>query len=175
MRLLAVVGFLALLGCAAEPLPECDGRFHPHRSLSAEDRARVEAAVRSWNDLAGREIAVLEEGDPDDTTCAVRTVAEGSSEYNTIVPEAGGDFLGAHRKSDGSIVLVPTRMMSSAPGCAADLGSCVEAVALHELGHALGVPHVHTAPAVMSADGPLLLKFADADRAACVEAKVCAR
>jgi len=83
-----------------------------------------------------------------------------------------GPFLGARRKLDGSIFLAPRRMEWSAPGCAAKVGDCVEAVTLHEVGHVLGLGH-SPLPSVMAADGPLLLEFTETDRGACVAAGVC--
>jgi hypothetical protein len=162
MRFAIVLVLLFLVGCAAEQEPACDGSFHAHRTLTPEARAHVEVAFAKWNELAGRDVARFVEGDPDDVTCSVR-----------IDENAGA--LGLFSHEDGSLALAPARLRTEAPGCAAQMGDCIEAVALHETGHALGLVHTSDAGHVMSPDGELLLAFTDADRAECSRAGVCAR
>ena len=161
MRLWLPLVMLLVAGCAAAPATECGGTYHLHASMKAEDVAPVRAAFAKWNALAGHEVARLEEGDPDDTTCSVR------------LDETTGDHLGLWSHSDGSIALSPERMRTSAPRCYAAMDDCVEATMMHELGHGLGLGHVPEAPAVMASEGMLVLEFRDADLAECARAGVC--
>lgn len=153
---------LALLGgCAAPDVPQCEGRFHAHRTLSVEDQGAVARAFAKWNELAGRPVLTLEAGDPDKVTCSVR------------VDETTGD-LGLWVPTDGAISVAPARMRDTAPGCASRMRDCVEAVVLHEAGHALGLEHSTAAGAsVMAADGELVLEFASVDREQCRAVGVC--
>lgn len=156
---LAVAAYNAV-GCDAEPVPACGGSYHAHRTLTPEARAETERAFAAWRELAGRDVVRFVDGDPDDATCSVRV-------------DEGIGKLGLFRPADGSIALAPARMHDEAPGCSAQMSDCIEAVALHETGHALGLEHTKDAGHVMSPDGELLLVFTDADRAECLASGVC--
>lgn len=162
MKPAALLMLLALLltGCGAERAQECVGEYHAHATLTPEAHIATAAAFAKWNALAGREVIRLVPGDPSDTTCAVR------------VDEATGT-LGLWQPSDGSISLAPARMQSEAPGCDKQLPDCIEATALHEAGHALGLQHVAGSGHVLSEGGELVLGFTPADQAECARVGVC--
>jgi predicted Zn-dependent protease len=46
-----------------------------------------------------------------------------------------------------------------------------EGVVMHEMGHAIGYPHIETGPALMAPSGAL--DFTELDRIACVNHKMC--
>ena len=158
MRVLPLMLALFAVGCAKPP--DCEGSYHAHRSLSAEQTSQVQVAFAKWNAFVGRDVVRLEPGDEDDTTCSVR------------VDESTGD-LGLFRHDDASISFAPDYMREHAAGCTTHLADCIEATLLHETGHALGLLHVPGAGNVMSADGELVLDFTDADRAECTRVGVC--
>lgn len=157
MRLFAVAA-VALAGCASEAPATCEGSYHLHVSVPAAEAGPVRSAFARWNALAGRDVARLEDGDPNDGMCAVR------------LDETTGD-LGLWSPADGSIALSPERMRAEAPGCADRMSDCVEATVLHELGHGLGLKHVPGG--VMAAGGELALEFGAADRTECARVGVC--
>lgn len=159
--MLAVAVIVALVGCGCNERPDCAGHYHAHRTLSGEHHALAVAAFAKWNTLAGRDVVQMVPGEVDDVTCSVR-VRE-------------GEDLGLWDPEDGSISIAPDRMRDHAPGCSTRMTDCIEAVLLHETGHALGLAHTPSSAgaAVMSADGELLLEFTSADCTACRAAGVC--
>lgn len=160
MRILAAAIALLAVGCASEPMPDCGGSYHAHRTLTPEARVRAEAAFATWRGLATRDVVHFVDGDPDNATCSVRI-------------DEGGTALGRFSHEDASIAIAPERIRTEAPGCASRMGDCIEAVVLHEAGHALGLEHVEGTGHVMSTEGDLLLDFTDADRAECERVGVC--
>lgn len=159
-RILASVAALSfvLVACSAEPAPDCAGSFHAHGSLTLEQRAVVANVFARWNTLAGREVVRLVPGDAADVTCSVRVYE--------------GEDLGLWEPSMGSLSIAPDRMRDHAPGCAEHLDACVEAVLLHETGHALGLKHTRER-SVMSEGGELVTAFTPTDMTECRRAGVC--
>jgi hypothetical protein len=155
-----LVALLALPACSSEPA-DCRGHFRADASLTPAMRARVASAFGKWNAAAGRTELVLEDAGQDDGTCSVR------------VDERASSDLGLWDPNDGTIALAPERLQREAPGCAGQLDDCIEAVALHEAGHALGLSHVPDEHHVMSATGELVLDLTDEDRDVCVRAGAC--
>lgn len=148
-----VAALFVLGGCATETSVDC-GRFRLDASVTPAQKASVERAGAAWDAFAGRPVVSWD----DSATCVVAV-----NEH---------EHLGSWSSADGVLALSPERMRAEAPGCATHMAECVEAVALHELGHALGLEHVD-GRAVMSATGELLTTFTDVDRAACVDAHLC--
>lgn len=149
MRALVVLA-LALAGCAAPP--ETCSSFRPD-GLSPDESAHVASAVARWSAFSGQALTFGPEGE-----CPIS------------VGSLGGTELGVY--DDRSIVLDADRMRSEVAGCSPDVGRCVEAVALHEVGHALGLEHVADR-AVMSTGRELVEDFTDADKAECRRVGAC--
>lgn len=159
MRALVLGLAVFLVGCAAPP--ETCSSFRPE-GLSADESARVASAVARWSAFSGQALTFGPDGE-----CPVSV-----GSLRDRKGDVGAFWVGAFYEDDRSVVLDADRMRSEVAGCSADVGRCVEAVALHEVGHALGLEHVADR-GVMSTGRELVEDFTEADRAECRRVRAC--
>lgn len=153
-----MIGF-ALSATAA--CTENEREAEPYRlwvspQFSNEQQLAVRRACVRWNEIAGR------------AACAVDGVGE---RERLVVRPAGFPIDGVDAQgwqAEQGVLLIAKSDYVCAGG-ETDI-RCFEAIAMHEIGHLMGVKHVHRG--VMQEFGARI-ETSDEDRAACLAAKYC--
>ncbi len=159
---LLVCTVFVLSGCSERP--RCTA-YHFHRTYPAAYQASAREAAAKWSAFSGTPLTI-EDGDPDDATCALGSVSDSStSEYQGIKAEIHEDFFAAHMENRGSIWLAEGMwsMDHDSDGREADFAT---SVLMHEMAHEYGLQHIENAPdAVMGVERPgTNLEFGCKDR-----------
>lgn len=169
-----LVGTLLLGGAGGctDKRPRCT-TYHFHKSFPVQYQAAARQAAANWSAFSGIDVKV-EDGDPEDRTCSIGNVDDTSADYAELETEMGGaSFWGAHRYTDGSIVLVNDAWRGN-DYAMDDLGKFATFIMMHEIAHEFGLQHIADPNAVMGVTLPWArLAYDDADRAECVRAGAC--
>lgn len=146
-------------GCAEEEREVAPYRLWVSPTFSVEKQAAVVRAAESWNQLSGRTAVVVESvGERDHMIVVPRTF-----------PVDGVDAQGLQAEH-GVLLVADDRYTCDGVDGTDDI-RCFEALVKHEIGHLLGVPHVHRG---IMQEFNVALDFSDEDRAACASATYCA-
>jgi len=170
---------IGIVGCASPPNVDCHGHFAIGSDLTPFERDRAREAMARWNAFAGPE--TLAEA-PESETCTVHMVtAQNLSERLSqaedqvsdedrarLASAKPGSFaFGDYSVRDGTIWLAPFTDANGSPRADSLLH-----LAMHELGHGLGMAHTADPSGVMVAfEGTTA--FSEDDHEECERIGVC--
>ncbi len=163
---IGIAAAVAIFGCRSPDSPTCRdpvGTLHlaiDERAFSADDRAHLLSAIQRWNVFAGGP----------DVIAATFTAADGPCRiFREPLPSG---MCGAHARTTGSIRLTPNCECVHTVAWPPE-ASCFESVAMHEMGHALGMAHLPDGQQGIMRAGLGAWDFTEADRLECLRIGLC--
>jgi hypothetical protein len=130
--------------------------------FTADKRARLDSAVYKWNRVAKHPFC-LKDGEAE--TSRIREVAFESDEYKAISASFNGyQIYGVYYPDKDEVVLMSNIV-----------DDFFEAVAMHELGHSIGLAHIEAPGIMFGGGGSPIPQFTDADMAECIRVGACNR
>ncbi len=158
----AIVALTALLTSCFFPQEDCLNSagvavLNASPKWSVEEQTHLQNAANRWNAFAKREVIAVRPN----TSGPTCTIFE-----EQPPPPAIGYFKGR----SGNILIAPLY------SCASPLGkdmACFEAIAMHEMGHLLGLGHLPEGEDGIMRATTGALDFSDADHEACVNSGIC--